>query len=127
MKYSNYVGAIAALLLIACCFLPWVYIKSVNITITGLSTEGTSYGKPGILHIAFCILSIILFLIPKVWAKRTLVFVAAFNLAWAVRNFLLITHCELGECPQRFIGIYAIPLISILVLVMALFPKIDLK
>jgi hypothetical protein len=127
MKYSNYVGVIAALILIGCCFLPWVYIDSIKTTITGLQTDPTRYGKPGILHIAFCVLAIIFFLIPALWAKRTNLFIGAFNFAWGIRNFLIITHCEFGECPQKRIGIYAILLLSLVIMVMTTIPKVKLK
>ena len=127
MKYSNYVGVIAAVGLIICCFLPWVYIQSINTTITGLSAEHTNFGKPGILHIFFSALAIIFFLVPMAWAKRVNLFLGAFNFAWAIRNFLLVTHCELGECPNKFIGIYLVLFFSIIVLVMTMLPKVKIS
>lgn len=127
MKYSNYIGVIAALGIIASCFLPWVYIESINTTITGLSAERTNFGKPGILHIFFSILSLILFLVPAIWAKRTNLFLGSFNFAWAMRNFLMVTHCELGECPKQFFGIYLLLLFSIILLVMTMLPKVKIK
>ncbi|HEX8356278.1 MAG TPA: hypothetical protein VF610_02655 [Segetibacter sp.] len=127
MKYSNYIGVVAALALIACCFVPWVYIAPIKTTITGVSAENTNFGRPGILHIFFAAISIALFLLPRVWAKRANLFVATFNLAWSVRNFLIITHCELGECPEKKMGIYALLILSFLLEIMALLPKIELK
>lgn len=127
MKYSNYIGVLLAIVLIVCCFIPWVYIDSIKTTITGVSAEHTTFGKPGVLHIIFSVLFIVFFLVPAVWAKRANLFIGSFNVAWAVRNFLLVTHCELGECPQRFFGIYAILIVSILILVMAMLPKVALK
>lgn len=127
MKYSNYIGVIAAILLIVCCFIPWIYIESIKVVITGLKTEPTSYGKPGILHIAFSILSIIFFVIPTIWAKRTNLFIGAFNLAWAIRNFLLVTHCDMGDCPEKKAGIYLVLLFSIVIIVMTTLPKVELK
>ena len=127
MKYSNYIGVLAAIFLIASCFIPWVYIESIKTTITGLKAEHTNYGKPGVLHIIFSIFSVIFFLIPAIWAKRTNLFVGAFNFAWAVRNFLLITHCDFGECPEKRFGIYAILLFSIVIIIMTTIPKVDLK
>ena len=127
MKYSNVIGVFCALLLIVCCFIPWVYIESINTTFTGLKTEPASYGKPGILHIAFSTMAIAFFLIPTIWAKRTNLFVGAFNFAWAIRNYLLLTHCDFGECPQKRFGIFAIMLLSIIMLVMTTLPKVQLK
>lgn len=127
MKYSNYIGVIASIVLIGCCFVPWVYIDSIKTTITGLRAEHTGFGKPGLLHIIFSIISIILFLIPAIWTKRTNLFIGAFNFAWSIRNFLLMTHCELGECPHKLLGIYAIIPAAALLLVMTLLPDIKLK
>ncbi|MCW3113517.1 MAG: hypothetical protein JWR18_1913 [Segetibacter sp.] len=127
MRYSNYIGVLAAILLIAACFLPWVYIDSIKTIITGVKADHTNYGKPGVLHIFFAILTSIFFLIPTIWAKRTNLFVAAFNFAWSIRNFLLISHCEVGECPEKRVGIYAILLLSIVILVMTTIPRVKLK
>jgi hypothetical protein len=125
MKYSNYIGITSAVGLIACCFIPWVYITSINTVLTGIDTGNTNFGRPGLIHIILSVFSIILFIIHKVWAKRANVFIVALNFAWAIRNFLLITHCELGECPQKRFGIYAIMILSFLLLLMGLFPKLD--
>jgi hypothetical protein len=127
MKYSNYIGVAAAILLIAFCFVPWVYIEPIKTTITGFSTEPTNYGKPGILHVFFSIVLILFFLLPKIWAKRTNLFVGAFNFAWSIRNFLLLTRCEAGECPDKEAGIYAILILSTVMLVMTTIPKVQLK
>lgn len=127
MRYSNYIGITASIFLIICCFLPWVYIEPINATITGMRAEQTSYGRPGILHIVFSVLSIVFFLVPAVWAKRTNLFMVAFNLAWAIRNFLLITRCELGECPEKKFGIYALVVASIVMLIMAMLPKVKIE
>ena len=77
MKYSQTIGIIAALMLIGICFLPWSYIASLNITITGFSAAGTNYGKPGLVNAILCSLMIILFAVPAIWAKRTNFFLAA--------------------------------------------------
>lgn len=127
MKYSNYIGVAAALALIATCFLPWVYISSIHATITGLDSRLTNYGKPGIIHIVLCVFSIILFLTPKVWAKRTNVIVSSLNFVWAIRNFLVITLCQMGECPEKKPGIYAVIILSFLIMIMAMLPKMEVR
>jgi hypothetical protein len=38
---------------------------------------------------------------------------AAFNFAWAARNFLLIPACHMGECPVRKVGLYLLLLSSV--------------
>ena len=127
MKYSNYIGSIAALVLICFCFLPWVYIDAIQTTITGMRAEHTNFGRPGLLHICFSVLSIIFFLVPAVWAKRTNLFIGAFNFAWSIRNYLVITQCEVGECPHKQFGIFAIVIFSALLLVMTMLPDVKLK
>jgi hypothetical protein len=127
MKYTNYIGVFAAVSIIAICFAPWAYIISINTTLTGIDTGKTNYGSPGLMNIVMSAASIIFFLVPAIWAKRVNLFVGAFNLAWAFRNFLLITQCQLGECPEKKWGMYALLILSVLLLVMCLFPNVTLK
>ena len=127
MKYSNYIGVLTAILLICFCFAPWVYIGYIKTTITGVSTEHTNFGRPGVLHIFFSVISIVLFLLEKVWAKRTNVFVVTFNLSWSIRNFLLITRCEMGECPEKKFAIYAILFLSVVMQIMGMLPKMKVS
>lgn len=126
MKYSNYIGVAASVALVICCFIPWVYIVSVRTTVTGLNSGHTNFGSPGAMHIIFSVFAITLFLLHKVWAKRTNIIVAVLNFAWAIRNILVITHCELGECPEKRVGIYAVVILSFFVLLMALLPKMEI-
>jgi hypothetical protein len=127
MKYANYIGVAASLALIIFCFVPWVYIGYIKTTITGLTTSHTNFGRPGAMHIILAFLSIILFLLNKVWATRANVFIVALNFAWSLRNFLLITQCEFGECPEKKFGIYAVIALSFIILLMGLLPKTSFK
>ncbi len=127
MKYSNTIGAIATLAMAAFCFLPWVYIEPIHSTLTGFATRGTNFGTPGIVHVLFAAIGIVLFLVNKVWAKRANVFFCTLHFAWALRNFILFTRCELGECPEKKAGIYAIVFFSLVMMVMSLLPKLEVK
>ena len=127
MKYSQQIGAVLALLIIINCFFPWSYIPSLDITITGMNTTGTHFGKPGILHIAFSCIAFILFLIPRVWSKRTNIFICAINLAWGLKNFMLYSMCPAGDCQEKRFGIYLLLLFCFIMIVMALLPKIAVK
>ena len=118
-------GLLAAVVLIISCFLPWLYINAINVTITGMETTGTSYGKPGFLHIIFSVFFIAFTLIPRLWAKRSNILVVALNIAWAMRNFFILSTCQAGECPDRKTGIYLMLISSAIMLVSALFP--DMK
>jgi len=127
MKYSNYIGIIAAFAVIIVCFMPWVYIPSIQTTITGMRADKTNFGHPGLMNIIFCIVAIALFIIPRVWAKRFNLFAGTFNLAWSFRNFLLITQCELGECPEKQAGIYLLLAFSAVLLLMTFVPADPVK
>src|ERR1700753_338110 len=106
MKYSKWLGIVGVILLIIACTMPWVQIISKNITVTGLNATGTNYGKPGLMNIILSCFAAAFFLLPKVLAKRSNLFVCAFNTAWAIRNYILVSACFLGECPVKQIGLY---------------------
>ena len=72
MKYSQLLGCIAVILLAGICYLPWSFIAERNILVTGMSAPGTVYGKPGLMHLVLGVPLILFFLIPKIWAKRTI-------------------------------------------------------
>ncbi len=117
----------AALLLLSACFFPWVIIESKNIVVSGVSAEGTSYGKPGYMHFILAGLYLIFILTNRIWGHRAAVFLAAFNMAWAIRNYIVISSCHGGECPEKQIALYAALIFSILMLVFSLFIKIPVK
>jgi hypothetical protein len=123
MKYTNWIGIAASLMLIVVCFNTWVYIPSVQLHIGGMQASGKhNFGKPGMLHILLSAIAILLFLIPLVWAKRTNVFVAGFNMSWAIRNYIVLSKCYAGECPEKQSAFYILLAASSLLLLMALLP-----
>jgi len=126
MKYSQPVGIAAALAMIAVCFLPWTYIVSQQITVSGMSALGTNFGRPGLFNIAVSVIMVIMFTVPAVWAKRINVFLAALNLAWAFRNYLLVSSCMMGECPEKQPGLFVLVGLALVIQAMALLPKIAL-
>jgi hypothetical protein len=123
MRYSTGLGIAAVLLLVIACFMPWVLIPSKQLVISGMDASGTRYGKPGYLHLLLGFFYLIFTLIPAVWAKRFNLLVVAFNLAWTLRNFLILSLCRGGECPERQAGLYLVAMAGVLMLVAALFPK----
>ncbi|ULQ57393.1 hypothetical protein KJS94_04155 [Flavihumibacter rivuli] len=127
MKYANYIGALTAALVIMSCFSTWVTIPEAGLTVSGFQSAGTNFGKPGLMNTVMSSVALELFLVPKVWAKRTNLFFAGFNMAWAVRNFILITACRAGDCPVKANGIYILLFGSILMQLMAVFPDLKLK
>ena len=122
MKWT---GIAAAILLIISCCMTWVIIPSNNITVSGIDTTGTNFGKPAYFHFFTISLFLLFTLTPRVWAKRSNLLVTAINMGWAVRNYFMVTLCRGGECPEKHLAVYLILLASILMLVSALLP--DLK
>ena len=127
MRWMKWLGLVSALLLIFSCFFPWVIIISKGITVRGVDSTGTNFGKPGYFHLFLCFLFIVFNFIERIWAKRINIFVVAINLAWAIRNYIMISACQGGECPEKKIALYMVVLASILMLVTALFPDIDVR
>ena len=127
MRYMKWIGLAVAALLVVSCFSPWVFIESRNITISGIDAGGTNFGKPGYFHFVLTAFFLFFHFVPRVWAKRSNFFITALNLAFAIRNFFMISACEGGECPEKKTGIYLMLLASVLMLVAALFPDMKAK
>jgi hypothetical protein len=127
MRYMKWVGLIAVILLVVSCFIPWVLIPSKNIIVSGVDSTGTNFGKPGFTHFVLSFFFIIFHFIPKLWAKRVNLLIVALNIAWAIRNYFIISMCREGDCPEKQIGLWLVLLASVLMLIAALFPDIKLK
>ena len=127
MKYSKWIGLFAVLLLVFSAFQPWIYIASKNLTVTGLQAAGTNFGKPAFINMIMAAFAALFFLTPWVAGKRANVFFCTFNLAWAIRNFIILSICRAGECPEKRPGIYIFLFSSLLLLVASLFPDVEIK
>ena len=127
MRYMKWIGLFAVILLVVSCFFPWVTIAAKNIVVSGVDSTGTNFGKPGYAHFVFGFFFIVFHFIPKLWAKRINLLIVALNLAWGVRNYLIISMCRTGECPEKQIGLWLVLAASVLMLIAALFPDIKLK
>ena len=126
MRYSNYIGIAAGVLMIFAATFTWIYIPSINATYSGFGSETfNKFGKPAMMNVILLVIAFVLFLVPKLWAKRANTFVGAINFAWALRNLLLLSTCRNGECPQTTVWLYVYFAASIVVLVMAVLP--DMK
>ena len=126
MRYMKWIGPAAAVLLIVSCFIPWVFIESRNITVSGIDATGTNFGKPGYFHLLMTAFFLICTFIQRTGAKRTNLLITALNLGWAIRNYFIISACMGGDCPIKKTGIYMMLLASILMMVSALFPDMKL-
>ena len=127
MRYMKWIGLFAVILLVVSCFLPWVIIPSKNITFTGVNLAIPNFGEPGWVHFFFGFFFVIFHFIPRLWAKRVNLLVVALNIAWAIRNYFIISMCRVGECPEKQIGLWLVILASVFMLIAALFPDIKLK
>ncbi|TMI62050.1 MAG: hypothetical protein E6H07_17460 [Bacteroidetes bacterium] len=126
-KKMKWIGVIAAILLIVSCFTPWVIIESKAITVSGIDATGTNYGKPGYFHFIFAFFFLLLSFIQKLWAKRFNLLVVAINVAWAAKNYFLLTACAGGECPVSQIGLWLMLFASGVMLISSFFPDIEIK
>ena len=79
------------------------------------------------MNVVLSSVCLLFFAVPKIWAKRTNVFIAALNLAWAIRNYLLLGSCLLGECPEKKAGLYLLLVAAGIIQLMALLPKINIE
>jgi hypothetical protein len=127
MKYSQWIGIAAALLLVAASFMPWAYFPDLGKEFTGFFSEENRYGRPGEFLTFLCIIMIGLFAIPKVWAKRTNLVVAAITLAFAIRSYLLFTGCYRGICPEKRVGIFLVLLAAAITMAASLLPDLPVK
>jgi hypothetical protein len=121
------IGVIAALLLIGICFLPWAYYPDLQKEFTGFFSERNVYGRPGKLLIIFSIFAIILYLIPRIWAKRANILLGAVILAFGIKNYMLYTACYGGNCPERRLGIYLVVIAPVIMILAAILPDVKLK
>ena len=123
MRQMKWIGLAAAVLLIAACFFPWVLIPKYNITVSGVSAEGTLYGKPGYFYILLSVIYILLMLVNRRWSQRVNMFLCALNVAWGFRNFISIAACQAGICPEKQPAFYGVPLLPMVMLLAVLLSK----
>jgi hypothetical protein len=68
----------------------------------------------------------VLMLLPTVWAKRTNLFITAFNVAYAVKTFILFGSCYNNYCPQKLPGLYLMVGCAVVMLIASGFPNVKL-
>jgi hypothetical protein len=127
MKYSQSIGILLCLLLIYSTTQPLVFIESRNWTITGWDAVGSSFGQAGKFLSFFAALALLFFALPFIWAKRFNMVFATLLLAWSVRNFIVLSTCQMGECPQKLWALYGCIIFSAGILLMTFLPKIKVS
>jgi hypothetical protein len=126
MKYSQWIGILAAITLVIACFIPWTYHPDVQKNFTGFFSENNLYGKPGKFFVVFAAIASVFFLIPRVWAKRWNLLFTAIIVAYSIKCFIMYTGCYHGICPEKKAGIWLMMLSSLVMLLMAVFPDTKL-
>jgi hypothetical protein len=126
MKYYKLIGISACSLLIVSCFLPWTYYGDLHKTFTGFYTEQNIYGKPGKVFIFVAVCSAILIAVNKIWAKRTLIFLAALNIGYLIKTYVLFTTCYSTVCPVKLWGLYLLIFSSVMLAVVSVLPNLKL-
>lgn len=130
MKYSQHIGIFASLLVIGLCFLPWIEVPSLQLILNGINGKVNSsltFGTQVKPHSFFCVIMILLFLIPKIWAKRANIFFAVLHLGWSIKNFILFSMCRFGECPNIKPALYLLVVFAVIIQVTTFLPKINIQ
>lgn len=127
MKYSQLSGILAAFVLSLSGFLNWAWYPDIHKYFTGFFSENNSYGKPGKVFIFFAVIAIVLFIAPRVWAKRGNIFLCAITLAYAVKTFIVYSACYRGICPEKQPGLWVMLLASCVMMAAALFPDTAIR
>lgn len=127
MKNSKWVGIFGVVLLFTAAYQPWITVISKSITITGMNTQGTTFGKPALMNLITSGIATIFFLYSSVMAKRANLFFCAFNFAWCIRNFIIVSTCRAGECPEKRFGLYLLMISGFIIMMASLFPDLKIK
>ena len=85
-----------------------------------------NYGKPGKVLVTIGIAAMVLMILPKIWAKRTNLFVCALGMGYAIKSYILYVSCYNAYCPEKKIGIYLMFISTIMMLVCSAFPDMKL-
>lgn len=118
-------GLLACVIVIASCFMPWTFYPDLNTSFTGFYSKENMYGKPGKVFIFLALISVVLILIDRLWAKRVLLFIGAINIAYLIKTYVLFTSCYSGLCPIKQYGLYLLMGGTVLLMVAAILP--DMK
>ena len=127
MKYSQTIGLMLTAFLLFLTTQPLVIIESRDWVITGWKVAETNFGQPGKFMLYMGVMNIILFALPYIPAKRFNMVFAILNFSWTIRNFLILSACAMGECPQKQWALYACIVVSFAILIMAFLPKIEVN
>ncbi len=132
VKILSWFGMAACIVLIISCFLPWTYyadpriVNEADRTFNGFFSFKQQYGKPGNTFVFLGALILLFMILPRVWAKRTNLFMAAFVLAYAFKTYVLFTSCYNAYCPEKKAGIFIMLFSAIVILIACVFPNMKI-
>ena len=127
MKYSSIIGILACIGIIISCFIPWTYHPDLSQYFNGFYSEQNIYGRPGKLLVIFAAICILLFAIPRVWAKRTNWLMATLLVAYTIKTYFLFTSCYNGICPVKEAGMYLLLITVSVTFIAAMLPDLKLR
>ena len=122
-----FAGLLAALVIIASCFMPWAYYADLNQYFTGFYSYKNYYGKPGKFISWLAGLAFLLMLVPKVWAKRINLFLTALLLGYAIKNYIAFSSCYNAYCPEIKPGLYLMLSSAIVLMIASVFPDLKIE
>jgi hypothetical protein len=122
MKFSQWIGLAALIVLIISSFMHWTWYPDIQKYFTGFFSENNNYGQPGKVFIVLGIISMVFFAVPRLWAKRWNIFVCAITLSWAIRCFIVFSGCYRGICPEKQFGIWLMLSSAIIAMAASLIP-----
>jgi hypothetical protein len=126
LKILRWIGIVASLLLILSCFMPWAYYADVQQNFTGFYSYNNNYGKPGKFLTILAMLSLLFIFLPKIWAKRTNLFICALAIGYSIKSFVLFSSCYNAYCPQKLPWIYVMLISTFVMQLAAIFPDMKL-
>ena len=125
-RIANIAGIISCILIIIACFLPWTHYNSINETFTGFRVSrfagGNYYGRAGLIITFIAGIILIFSFVPRIWAKRINLFLAALLVAYTIRTYIIFTSAMFEGEVDKKIGIYLIVLLAPIILVSTVFP-----
>jgi hypothetical protein len=115
-------GMLACILLVVSCFMPWAYYPDLQTNFTGFYSHKNFYGKPGKFLTLLSLLSLVCMLVPRLWAKRAHLFIAALMVGYAIKSYILFTSCYNALCPEKRVGIFLMLFSTLAVLLSSFLP-----
>jgi len=126
-RYSKWITLIAAITLVAGCFMPWAYYPDLGRSFTGWKTEQNVYGVPGKWFSFMAAFAVLAQFLPSLFLKRASLLFMALNLAYAVFTFVKYNRSYGIITPEIQYGSWVMLVASILLMLAALFPSGTLR